>query len=159
MFLYKLPGRIQAVNIVTRQVLHLHEPSGPSSRTAGPIELQEPAHPAIITQRILHGLVLLHRGLCHLLTYPKHSLYVIGSGFLSQEVCNRLLVQALYLHVRIVYDPLFELGYAVRILQPCDIPGLFREFLRHLGTDCQCSVYQDRIEGHPADVNGLVNHP
>ena len=159
MFLHKRSGRIQAVNIVSWQVLHLHKPSGPSPCTAGPIELQEPAYPAVITQRILHGLVLLHRGLCHLLTYPKHSLYVIGSGFLGQEVSNRLLVQALYLHVRIVYHPLLELGYAVRILQPCDIPGLFRELLRHLGTDSQRSVYQYRIEGHPANVNGLVNHP
>ena len=159
MFLYKRPGRIQAVNIVSWQVLHLHKPSGPSPCTAGPIKLQEPAHPAVITQRVLHGLVFLHRGLCHLLTYPKHSLYLIGSGFLGQEVSNRLLVQTLYLHVCIVYDPLFKLCYTVWVIQPRDIPGFLSQFFCHLGTDCQRSIYQGRIKSHSADINRLVNHP
>ena len=96
--LHQEPCRVQAFDVVAREVLHLYEPTCEPARPAGPVELQQPADPAVPADTGPHGFVFLHGRLSQLFPDLQHFFHQLLSVLVRQYPGHSGLVQALQLH-------------------------------------------------------------
>ena len=74
------------MRVGSRQVLHLHQPSGPAPGTIRPIELEQTTDAVIITGTGLYRVVLFRARLCKLLPDLQHPLYVSRIAVTAQQI-------------------------------------------------------------------------
>ena len=157
--LYELPGQGQTLQIGPWQVLYLHQPSCLPSCPVGPIELEQPPHPAVRTHRVRQGVVFLGAGLSQLLPYFKHSCRRLALHTIGQQPGYRVFAQVGQLFPGLLFHPAGKLSHAVGVLEPGQRHGLLHQPPPHRVPAPQGALHQFQIRGHPPQVDALVQLP
>ena len=117
-----LPCKVQIVDVVLRQILHLDEPSGPAT-SPGSVELGDSAGAPVGSGDGLHRGVFLAACLPQLVPDvedPQDALV----GYLFLEVGDVVFVEAGEFDAGLLCNPCFELADAVRVLKSGELDSL-----------------------------------
>ena len=101
--------------MVLGQILKLHDAPREPPGAVGSVELEHPTGAAVLTDGVLHGLILLDGGFRQLLPKGQN----IGQGRLGglEQGCHGLLVEGI--HIKPTgREPILHLRHAVGIVQP-----------------------------------------
>ena len=107
--------------MVLRQVLNLDQPASIPPCAVGTIELNETSGSTVRAHYSLHGRVFLYAALGQFLSHRQCKFHL--SVCLLQHLQDGSLRQGLRFHATLG-QPLFELGWAVGVLQPGNGAGL-----------------------------------
>ena len=150
----QLPGEAEVADVVLREVLHLHQTSGPSA-CAGAVVLEESADPRVPADCLLHRLVFLVAGLGHLGADLKDAVHVLVLGA-SLDVGEVSLAERVELESCASSQPLAQLCRAVRIAQPCDLLCLHVQAGLVDGVHPHCVVHECHVHQYAPVVDALV---
>ena len=100
----------------------MNQAAGPSAGTVGTVELEHAVSPAVSADRILHGLILLHRGFGKLQAELQrfYNVTVSVTVRVLDKLSDILLSEGIHLHT-MIREPLLHLNNAVWVIKICDI--------------------------------------
>ncbi len=90
--LYQAAGVVQAGQVVLRQVLHLHQATGPAASPGGAIKLQQAVYTSVVAYAFQHSRILLTAGFGHILAQLDKFLRVRVFGQLVFKIGQHLFV-------------------------------------------------------------------
>ncbi len=140
--------------MVLRQVLHLNDASCPSTCAVGTVKLEHTSGTAIGTNRSLHCLVLLYRGLGKLLTESQNLLQFQRCSF--QHFRHSFFAEGIGFHA-VVRKPLLHLLHRVGVLQSGQIFHYLSQFRTGSAVHLNGLPHQFHIQGNTTVVDFLVD--
>ena len=154
----QVPGEIQVRQGIPGEVVRLHDPPGPPAGPIGPIKLQDPTKPVILTDGLQHGAVLCHAGLPEGLPDLQHPPGRLRQVFPEEQRVHVVLPELPHRDPALI-KPGFQLGEAVRVLQSRNLPGLFLQPLPVLFVMANDLLDHRDVKPHPVVVHPLVQLP
>lgn len=157
--LNQISGFFEVRKMILGKVLQLYIATGIAACPCGTVKLEKPTASAIITHRVLHGLIFFNAGLCDLLSEPENICYIFGYFF--DKSLHILFTETININT-IILKPGLQLSRTVGIFKT----GLINHFLsqcimRNLiqldGIGYNCRIHKKKLNITDAEYTRLVD--
>ena len=155
----QIAGEVQRLGVRPRQVLHLHQASGPAAGAVGAVELQQPPHTAVVADGCFDGVVLLGAGLSELLPDLQHPLHLRAVAVTAEQAGDGVLPEVGDLLAGLFLEPGAQLGDAVRVVEPGDLRGLVDQRRAHPVSEIERAADEVHVDAYASDVDAHVGLP